>query len=805
MNATLSVSNLDPLGDRTAAPNDAPPAPGARAPVGANGVAPVSATFRNILRVVCLIFAFAVVQTVVLWQACNRGMRTAMSLEDQGLPTLDALASLQEHLAVYRLNSYEYLFAPEADRPRLAQAADVIAARARAEVRKIQLLVPDDAGREVATSLSAAIEELDGAFRKVRGLVDADFAAAMKAMDQEIPPRVDRVATAANALKAYGYQFSGDQANATFASFGWIKQNAVWFGAGNILVALGAVVFVRTASRRTRAKLTETLARLDERSAELASSLSLTDATLESTIDGILVLDNQGEVTKHNRRFAELWRMPPDVLAAPNRAQFLHVALEQVRDPAGFHQFVEKARAQRELETFDVVELKDGRVFERHSKPQRLGATIVGRVWCLRDVTERKRAEESLRLLSSAVEQCKDSVLITDAELDLPGPRILFVNSAFTEMTGYTSAEAIGRTPRILQGPHTDKAVIRRLRQNLESGEKFVGEGVQYRKDGTEYHQEWHIAPIQDAAGKITHYVAVQRDITKRKQAEADLVQAHTEMVGISRQAGMAEIATGVLHNVGNVLNSVNVSATLIGDIVRQSKVNRVAKLRDLFEENKAALGTFLDRDPRGRQVPAFVSSLADHLTQEQTRQLAELESLRKNVEHIKDIVAMQQNYARVSGVAETVDLAALIEDAIRMNAESFTRHGVEIECDFQAKPTLTTDKHKVLQILINLLRNAKQACNETGHQDRRIVVRVTAAAGRCLVAVIDNGIGISPENLTRIFAHGFTTKKTGHGFGLHSGANAAKEIGGALRVQSDGAGCGATFTLELPVQPAYA
>jgi signal transduction histidine kinase len=678
MNATLPLSNLGPLpmGERAAGPPPNPPQ--APAAAGGDGVAPVSATFRNILRVVCLIFAFAVVQTVVLWQACNRGMLTATSLEQQGLPTLDALASLQEHLAIYRLNSYEYLFAQEADRPRLAQAADLLATRARSEVGKIQLLAPDDAGRQRAATLSVAIEELDGAFRKVRGLVDADFAAAMKAMDRDIPPRIEHVAAAANALKAYGYQFSGGQANATFASFGWIKQNAVWFGAGNILVALGAVVFVRAASRRSRAKLTETLARLDERSAELASSLSLTDATLESTIDGILALDNQGEVTKQNRRFAELWRMPPDVLAAPDRARLLSVALDQVRDPEGFRQFVEKARAQPEHDTFDVFELKDGRVIERHSKPQRIGTAIVGRVWCLRDITEQ-----------------------------------------------------------------------RQLQQRVE--------------------------------------------------------EAHRELVDASRQAGMAEIATGVLHNVGNVLNSVNVSATLLGDLVRQSKVSRVAKLSTLFEENKAALGAFLDRDPRGRQVPAFVRSLADHLAQEQTSQLAELESLRKNVEHIKDIVAMQQNYARVSGVAETIDLAGLIEDAIHMNAESFSRHGVEIVYDYQAKPKLATDKHKVLQIIINLLHNAQQACNETGRPDRRIIVRVTAAAGRCLVAVIDNGIGISPENLTRIFAHGFTTKKSGHGFGLHSGANAATEIGGALRVQSDGTGCGATFILELPVQPAPA
>jgi PAS domain S-box-containing protein len=138
-----------------------------------------------------------------------------------------------------------------------------------------------------------------------------------------------------------------------------------------------------------------------------------------------------------------------------------------------------------------------------------------------RDITERKKAEENLRLLNSAVVQTKESILVTDAQLELPGPKIIFVNPAFTQMTGYTAEEVIGKTPRILQGPRTDKAVLHRLRQNLKNGEVFKGEAINYRKDGTEYIQEWQITPLHDAGGNITHYVAIQRDITERKQAEA--------------------------------------------------------------------------------------------------------------------------------------------------------------------------------------------------------------------------------------------------------------------------------------------
>ncbi|HEV2694863.1 MAG TPA: response regulator [Verrucomicrobiae bacterium] len=140
-----------------------------------------------------------------------------------------------------------------------------------------------------------------------------------------------------------------------------------------------------------------------------------------------------------------------------------------------------------------------------------------------RDIVERKKAEETLRLLNSAVLQAKESILISDAQLELPGPKIIFVNPAFTQMTGYTREEAVGQTPRILQGPRTDKTVLRRLRQNLEHGEVFDGEAIQYRKDGTEYFQEWRVTPLHDDNGKITHYVAIQRDITERKRSEEEL------------------------------------------------------------------------------------------------------------------------------------------------------------------------------------------------------------------------------------------------------------------------------------------
>jgi signal transduction histidine kinase len=172
---------------------------------------------------------------------------------------------------------------------------------------------------------------------------------------------------------------------------------------------------------------------------------------------------------------------------------------------------------------------------------------------------------------------------------------------------------------------------------------------------------------------------------------------------------------------------------------------------------------------------------------------------LRRNVEHIKEIVAMQQNYATVGGVKEMINVVNLVEDSLRMNESALRRHQVEVVREFEPVPTLNVEKHKILQILVNLLRNAKHACQHSERADKRLTVRVANGDGRIKISVIDNGVGIPPEHLTRIFSHGFTTRKDGHGFGLHSGALAAKEMGGSLTVHSDGTGLGATFTFELP------
>lgn len=294
--------------------------------------------------------------------------------------------------------------------------------------------------------------------------------------------------------------------------------------------------------------------------------------------------------------------------------------------------------------------------------------------------------------------------------------------------------------------------------------------------------------------------VITHENITGRKQTELLLTQTRQQMLEASRQAGLAEVATGVLHNVGNVLNSVNVAASYLADNLKRSKVANLNKVVALLREHEPDLEHFLTHDEKGKNIPLYLAQLGEHLATEQTAALQELDELQKNIAHIKDIVSLQQGYAKMSGLAEPLAATDLVADALKMNATSFRRHDIKIVQDFAATPLLTVEKHKALQILVNLLRNAMQACDDSGRAEKILTLRIAQTSGRVRLAVSDNGVGIPAENLKRIFSHGFTTKKDGHGFGLHSCALAAKEMGGALTVHSAGPGFGATFTLELPL-----
>jgi PAS domain S-box-containing protein len=700
--------------------------------------------------------------------------------------------------------------------------------------------------------------------------------------------------------------------------------------------------------------------RVAERTRDLAESLSVLDATLGSTADGIVVVNAQGKVLFQNRRSVEMWKMPPAIAENDHDDEKVRHVMNATTDPAKFAERVAHYYAHPEATGQDEIRLKDGTIMDRITAPvlDREGRNY-GRIWTFRDVTQRKLAEAELAyerdLLRTLLDNSTDHIYFKDAH-----SRFIKCSTSMAVRLGVASADelvgksdfdffaeeharlafadeqAIIRTGQPIIGKiereswkdgrkeswvltakmpfrnhageiigtvgiskdftiikHTEMALayerdllkalldqspdsiffkdrqsryvrvsqsevkslfqIALLRQaalppapgaahlpaHLASLERFqeylIGKSdadifgperaAEFVRDEQEIMRTgkslsgkiekticangqpvWFLinrTPWYNQAGKIVGTFGSSQNITDLKLAEARIEQTHRQLLETSRLAGMAEVATTVLHNVGNVLNSVNVSTTLVLDLVKKSRLGNLARLAALIHDQQANLAAFLLTDPRGKLLPGYLTQLAEHLAAEQAQLVAETELTRKNIEHIKDIVTMQQNYAKVSGVVEKVKVTDLVEDALRMNAGALTRHAVQVVRDYPAAAVeCNVERQKVLQILVNLIRNAKYACDESGRPDKRLTLQVRFAGRRAQITVQDNGVGIPAENLTRIFNHGFTTRATGHGFGLHSGALAAKELGGSLTACSAGPGAGATFVLDLPLQP---
>nr|WP_251030465.1 MULTISPECIES: DAHL domain-containing protein [Pseudomonas] len=282
-----------------------------------------------------------------------------------------------------------------------------------------------------------------------------------------------------------------------------------------------------------------------------------------------------------------------------------------------------------------------------------------------------------------------------------------------------------------------------------------------------------------------------------------ELKEAERELMDAARMAGMAEIATNVLHNVGNVLNSVNISADLVTRKLKNSKALGLARAVKMMNEHAEDLGQFITLDEKGKLLPRYFNELVESIAAEQATQIDELAQLTKSIDHIKEIVTTQQTYAGAARLIEPLNVTDLFEDALRMNSGALSRHHVTVIKDYQDVPTIMGDKHRLLLILINLISNAKFAMSNVSEpREMTLGVRVMDQ-GTLSFSVKDRGEGIAPENLARIFNHGFTTRKDGHGFGLHSCALAAVEMKGRLYVHSDGPGHGALFTLEIPLEPA--
>lgn len=252
---------------------------------------------------------------------------------------------------------------------------------------------------------------------------------------------------------------------------------------------------------------------------ELRAKTAFFGAQIQATIDGIVVVDENGNVLLQNERFGEMLDLPQPLRHTRRNDQLLQSVVERVEDSERFLEKVKYLYVHREEKSRDEVRLRNGRVLDRYSSPV-FGADghYYGRIWTHRDITERKRNEDALQQLSAAVEQSPVSVLITDLQ-----GNITYVNRRFTECTGYSYEEVIGRNPRLLKSGHTTPEEYRQLWEAITRGKEWRGELHNKKKNGDLYWESVVISPIRTSAGDITHFLAVKEDVTERKQAEKDL------------------------------------------------------------------------------------------------------------------------------------------------------------------------------------------------------------------------------------------------------------------------------------------
>lgn len=315
-----------------------------------------------------------------------------------------------------------------------------------------------------------------------------------------------------------------------------------------------------------------------------------------------------------------------------------------------------------------------------------------------------------------------------------------------------------------------------------------------------------HVGRTEDLGARVHHG---RTDELGRLAAELDrmlgkLAEARAALIDAARAAGKSEIATGILHNVGNVLSGIGVATEQLQEALAELPEEDLEVVVRTLEEQGPNLATFFAEDPRAGHLPPFLRALADAQRDTRGRMRQELGDLRRGLEHVAQLVRDQQRFAQHGGLVESHDARALAREALTLVERSQQGGSAPVlECpEHDALPAVRADRHRVLEILVNLVQNAQQAIEDLGPEGRVRLVLEATPEGLAL-EVRDNGRGIATEDLTRIFAPGFTTREEGHGFGLHTAANAAREMGASLTAASDGPGTGARFRLVLPLAQA--
>ena len=522
---------------------------------------------------------------------------------------------------------------------------------------------------------------------------------------------------------------------------------------------------------------------------ELHSKTAFLEAQTHATADGILVLDENGNMLLQNPKFLEMFNIPEWLGAEADEKSLLDYVLPEIKNPEEFINQLQYINSHKEHTVRDEVEFNSGRIFDRYSAAV-IGkdGTHYGRIWTFREITERKRNEAAVRRLSLAVEQSPVSIVITNLE-----GNITYVNRRFTESSGYTSDEVLGKNPRLLKSEQTPQSNFKEMWEAIIDGREWRGEFRNRRKNGELMWESVVISPIKDVDGHPTHFLAFQEDVTERRNMELQMQQAQ-------KLEAIGQLAAGIAHEI-------NTPIQFIGDNLRfvqeawSSLDPAVAVLRLC---SKASLQKEFPSDLVNQLGTALAAIDLEYLRQELPQALTQ--SLDGIARVAKIVLAMKE----FSHPGSDEKLPADINKAIRTTvtvARNEWKYVSELETVLAEDLALVPCHiNEISQVILNLIVNSAHAISQVvGDGSRglgKITVQTAQENGCVLISVQDTGTGIAPENQSRIFEPFFTTKGVGKGTGqgLAIAHNTiVKKHGGRLWFESE-LNKGTTFFIQLPI-----
>ena len=553
---------------------------------------------------------------------------------------------------------------------------------------------------------------------------------------------------------------------------------------------LESQVLQRTAALdKTNQELVGEIAVRKQAEDDLNRKTAFLEAQLNSTIDGILVVDAASQTVVCNQRFLDLRRIPQALAGEKDSRLLLQYLTSTTRNP---EQYLEKIRYLRDhpIETSrDEIECKDGTVVDRYSSPV-IGkdGQYYGRIWTLRDITERRRNEDTLRQFSLAVEQSPVLIVITD-----PQGRISYVNRKFTECTGYALHEVLGRNPKLLKSGYTSPDSYKNLWETITRGGEWRGEFRNRKKNGELYWESAVIRPIKQADGTISHYIAVKEEITQQKMLETQLRQAQ-------KLEAIGQLAAGIAHEI-------NTPAQYVGDntnFLKESWRALVPVLSSMQELRSAASHGALPAPLMEQFDRYWEAADIDYLQAEIPKAIDQ--SL-DGIQRVTKIVRAMKEFSHPgSEEKQAVDLNKAVETTVTV-ARNEWKYVAEVEMSLEpGLPSVPCHAGEFNQVILNLLVNAAHAIAQVvgdGSQGKgKIFIQTRRDGDWVEIAIGDTGAGVPAAIQSRIFEPFFTTKPVGHGTGqgLALAHNTiVKRHGGKIWFETE-VGKGTTFFLRLPL-----